>query len=110
MAYDEYLQDRINKILSKKGVSFEEKKMFGGLSFMINNKMAIGIVKNELMARVGPDYQEEALKRTGAKIMDFTGRPMKGYIFVEPNGFDDESDLEHWIDKSLTFNATLPAS
>lgn len=109
MAYDENLADRIRKQLHNKHVLFQEKKMMGGLSFMINDKMCVGIVKNDLMARVGKDNYEAALKKPGSRPMDFTGKPMKGYVFVEPAGIDMESELEYWIDLSLEFNKTLVA-
>ena len=74
---------------------------------MINNKMCIGIIKNELMARVGPGFQNDALKKEGARLMDFTGKPMKGYIYVSPEGFDSDEQLEFWVEKCLDFNKTI---
>ena len=84
MAYDEFLAERIQKVLAEKSIPYDPKKMFGGLAFMINGKMSVGIIKNELMARVGPEFHSEALKKDGARPMDFTGRPMKGYIYISP--------------------------
>lgn len=107
MAYDEHLADRIRKELQKKHIMFMEKKMMGGLTFMINNKMCVGIVKNDLMARIGEDNYESALKKPGCKPMDFTGKPMKGYVFLEPSGIDMDQELEYWIDLSIAFNGTL---
>ena len=107
MAYDENLADRIRKQLHNKHVLFAEKKMMGGLTFMVNGKMCVGIVKNDLMARVGKKNDEAALKMPGSRPMDFTGKPMKGYVFIEPAGIDMESELEYWIDLSLEFNKTL---
>ena len=107
MAYDEHLADRIGKILHNKHVLYIEKKMMGGLTFMINDKMCVGIVKNELMARIGKDKQEDALKKPGCRPMDFTGKPMKGYVFLEPGAIDLDSELEYWIDLSLEFNKAL---
>ncbi len=107
MAYDENLADRIRKQLHSKHVLFNEKKMMGGLTFMINNKMCVGIVKKDLMARVGKDNYEAALKKPGSRPMDFTGKPMKGYVFIEPSGIDMESELEYWISLSLEFNKIL---
>ena len=107
MAYDENLADRIRKQLHIKHVLFIEKKMMGGLTFMINDKMCIGIVKNELMARIGKDNYKAALQKPGCRPMDFTGKPMKGYVFLEPEGIDLDSDLDYWIDISLEFNKTL---
>jgi TfoX/Sxy family transcriptional regulator of competence genes len=107
MAYDENLADRIRKLLHEKRVLFKEKKMMGGLTFMIHDKMCVGIVNNDLMARIGKDKYESALKKQGCRAMDFTGRPMKGYVFLEPMAIDLDSELEFWIDLSLEFNKTL---
>ena len=107
MAYDEFLAERIQKVLADKNIPSEQKKMFGGLAFMINGKMSVGIIKNELMARVGPEFHTEALKKDGARPMDFTGRPMQGYIYVSPDGFDLDTQLEFWVDKCLEFNKIL---
>lgn len=107
MAYDEFLTDRIQKVLADKNMPSEQKKMFGGLAFMINGKMTIGIIKNDLMARIGPEFYSEALKKKDVRPMDFTGRPMEGYIFVSPEGFDLDEQLVFWIDKCLEFNKIL---
>jgi TfoX/Sxy family transcriptional regulator of competence genes len=107
MAYDEYLAERIEKVLAEKNVPNEPKKMFGGIAYMINGKMCIGIIKNELMARVGPDFHKEALKKGEARTMDFTGKPMEGYVYVSPEGFDNDSQLEFWIDRCLEFNKSF---
>ena len=74
---------------------------------MINGKMSVGIVKNELMARVGTEFHSEALKKEGARTMDFTGRPMEGYVFVSPEGFDTDEQLEFWVHKCVEFNKIL---
>jgi len=110
MAYDEYLADRIKRILETKKVNFEEKKMMGGLCYMVNDKMCAGIIKDMLMARIGPDIYEEALTKKGCQEMDFTKRPMKGYVYVEPEGIDMDSDLEYWIDLCLKFNPVAKSS
>jgi len=110
MAYDEYLQERIERILSDKTVVYEAKKMMGGLCYMIDGKMCLGIVKNDFMARVGPDLYLDLVDKEGARPMDFTKRPMKGYLFVEPDGVDREDDLEFWIDQCLAFNPIAKAS
>ena len=107
MAYDEYLPERISQILNQKKIQFEGKKMFGGIAFMINGKMCVGVVKNELMARVGKEKEQEALEHKGCRPMDFTGRPMKGYVFVEPEGIDQDVDLDYFIELGLAFNKTL---
>ena len=110
MAYDEFLAERIVKILYDKRVDFEAKKMMGGLTYMVDGKMCIGIVKNNLMARIGPDTYEDALKLDGCNEMDFTGRPMKGWVFVEPIGVDMDEDLEYWIQLCLDYNPFASSS
>lgn len=104
MAYDEYLAERISKVLSSKGSSFEEKKMFGGMCYMVDDKMCVGVVENKLMARIDPNDFESFLSDQGARPMDFTNRPMKGFIYVEPDGIDMDSDLEKWVERCLEFN------
>lgn len=110
MAFNEYLQERIEHVLNEKSIVYEERKMMGGLCFMVDDKMCVGIVKDDLMARVGTEVYEELLKRKGARKMDFTKRPMKGYVFVAPDGIDYEEDLEFWIEKCLEFNPKAKAS
>ena len=96
MAYDEHIADRIKQIFNEKKVPFEARKMMGGLCFMVDDKMCCGIhfdKKKEtdlLMARIGEKAAEGAMKEDGCHPMDFTGRPMKGYVFVTPNGFDTD--------------------
>lgn len=104
MPYNELLADRIRRSMKDRRVIFHEKEMMGGLAFMVNDKMCVGIVKEKLMARVGPDAYESALRKKGCKPMDFTGRPMKGFVFVEPKGIDSEKDLDYWLGLCLDFN------
>jgi len=116
MAYDQFLADRIHRLLKEKRANYFTKKMFAGLVFMVNDKMCCGIhfdKKKEtdlLMARIGDEASEEAMKRTGCHPMDFTGRPMKSYVFITPDGFDLEEDLEYWIDLCLAYNPLAKAS
>lgn len=116
MAYDEFLADRIRIILKEKSVSFIEKKMFGGLCYMVDDKMTCGIMFNKkkdtdtLMIRIGEDAEQLNQDKSGFQPMDFTGRPMKGYAFITPNGYDLESDLEHWIQLCIDFNPLAKAS
>lgn len=110
MAYDEYLADRVKNVFNEKRVSFEARKMMGGLCFMVDNKMCCGIVKDTLMARIGTDAYEEALTKESCKEMDFTGRPMKGYVFIDPIGIDMEDDLEYWLQLAIDFNPMAKAS
>jgi hypothetical protein len=108
MAYDENLADRVERTLKTIRISFEVKKMMGGLCYMINDKMCLGIIKNKLMARLDPEVYDAAVKRKGCHEMDFTGRPMKGFVFVEPEGTDMDKDLEYWIQLALDYNRIAP--
>jgi len=116
MAYDEFLADRARQILKQKSVGFEEKKMMGGLCFMVDDKMCFGIHidKNTdtslFMARVGVDQYENALSRSYCSEMTFTGRSMKGYVFVSAEGIDSDKDLESWIQMCLDFNPMAKSS
>ena len=107
MAYDENLAQRLRAAFDgTPGVV--EKKMFGGLAFMIGGNMFCGIVGDRLMVRVGPGQFEEALKLPHARPMDFTGRPMKGMIYVEPAGIDSDGRLKEWVNRGMKFVSTLP--
>lgn len=116
MAFDEFLADRIKIIFKEKKVSYDARKMMGGLCFMVDGKMCCGIhydKKKEmdlLMARIGENASKELIERKGALPMDFTGRPMKGYLFISPEGFDLEEDLEFWIQKCIDHNPDAKAS
>ena len=111
MAYSEQQADRIRQRLSP--YSFIEKKMMGGLIFMVREAMCVGIdidrqtQKDRLMVRVGTLQYEELLQQAGSKEMDFTGRVMRGFLFVDAEGFDLDSDLDFWIGRALEFNALL---
>jgi TfoX/Sxy family transcriptional regulator of competence genes len=104
MAYDELLADRVRIQLERKGMAFEEKKMMGGVAFMVDDKMCVGLTKNELMARIGPDKYDMALQLEGCKEMKFTGRPMRGFVFVEPEALDRDDQLEYWVQLCLEYN------
>ena len=110
MAFDEYLADRINKTLKDKNIVFEEKKMMGGLCFLVDDKMCVGIIKDQLMCRINPEIYQESLAKPGVEEMTFTGRPMKGYVFVEPEAVDDDNDLAYWIQLCLDFNPLAKSS
>jgi len=108
MAYDEGVAERLRELFARQpGVT--EKKMFGGLAFMYRGHMLVGIIGESLMARVGPDAYVAALKRPFVREMDFTGKPMKGYVYVDPAGYESDEDLNSWVDRCLDFNASLPA-
>ncbi len=110
MAYDEHLGDRIRQIMQTKNAPFFTKKMMGGLIFMVNEKMCCGIHIDKkygdslLMAKIGVEAYEQEIEKEECLPMDFTGRPMKGYIFIIPQGFDMDVDLEYWINKAVEFN------
>ena len=108
MAYDEKLAQRIRLSLPRRNV--EEKKMMGGLTFMVNGKMCVGVLKDDLMARIDPDVYESALRKKGCREMNFTGKPMRGFVFVGPSGTSDKKDLKYWLDLSLDFNKRSKAS
>ena len=108
MAYDEVLAQRAESLLGGQP-GFATKKMFGGLTFMVRGHMCCGVVKDDLMVRVGPDQSDEALSQPHARPMDFTGRPMDGFIYVEAEGLASDADLAAWIDRALTFNSTMPS-
>lgn len=92
MAYSEKLAERVREALV--GLpSIEEKAMMGGLTFMVNDKMCIGIIGNEMMCRIDPSLQEIALSKVGCRMRDFTGRPMKGYVMINDNGMNSQADL-----------------
>lgn len=110
MAYSEILAERVRKMLGKKGIAFEEKQMMGGLAFMVDNKMCMGISHDSLMARINPEFYEQALKEKGAREMDFTGHPMKGFLFINPDGVGNETDLEYWVQQCLDYNPVAPSS
>jgi len=110
MAYDEYLAERIKLILKEKNISFEERKMMGGIAFMVNDKMCVGITNNDLMARIDPEIYEESTTKKGCRPMDFTGRPMKGWVFIEPEAIDLDDDLNYWIRLALEYNPKAKSS
>jgi TfoX/Sxy family transcriptional regulator of competence genes len=108
MAYDLALADRIRRRLDGTP-GLVEKAMFGGIAFMVRGHMTVGVAGDELMVRVGKDRDAEALARHGARPMDFTGRPMRGWIAVAREGVEADDDLAWWIRAGLASTATLPA-
>lgn len=112
MAYNEFLVDRVRQRLHSAGKVIE-KNMMGGLIFMVNDKMCVGVDKEKhthkdrLMVRVGKLPYEELLNKKGSRVMDFTGQVMRGFLFIDPDGFDSEEDLDFWIEKALEFNGLL---
>jgi hypothetical protein len=109
VAYDEDLANRIREQLADEA-GLTEKAMFGGLAFLLNGNMAVGISSTaELMVRVGPDDNDDALSFPHARPFDMTGRPMNGWILVAPAGFDSDADLGAWVQRGVRFARTLPA-
>ena len=108
MAYDEKLAQRVRESLPRRDV--EEKKMMGGLTFMVNGKMCVGVLKDDLMVRLDPDVYDTALKKKDCRPMDFTDKPMRGFVFVEPKGTTSKKDLKYWLDLALDFNKRAKAS
>ena len=135
MAYDEGLAQRIREALADTGSRSEnsdptpgtaglgqeappkaevlgavvEKKMFGGLAFMLHGNMCVGVSGDDLMVRVGPDAYAEALAQPHAREMDFTGKPLRGFVYVDPLGFESDEDLAAWIERGARFVRSLPA-
>lgn len=108
MAFDEGVAQRLREALAGlKGIT--EKKMFGGIAFMDRGNMCCGVVSDTLMARVGPDAYAEALTRPHAREMDFTGKPLQGFVYVDPPGYAEDEQLRGWIELCRSFTSSLPA-
>jgi TfoX/Sxy family transcriptional regulator of competence genes len=110
MAYNEKLADRAREIIAVTHKITEEKKMFGGLCFMVNDKMCVGIEQDRMMVRFNPAIYEEIMEKEGCSPMDFTGKVMKGYAFVDANVLNTKKKLEYWIKLALDYNAIAKAS
>lgn len=108
MSYDEELAERLRTVVAARS-DVTEKRMFGGLAFLLNGHMFCGIIKEDLMVRVGPQKYETALLKPHARPMDFTGRPLNGYVYVAPAGYLRTETLKQWVLRSLDFVSTLPA-
>jgi hypothetical protein len=107
MAFDEDLADRIRVLVTRKrGVA--EKKMFGGLAFLINGNMSVGVHGDELIVRISPEATDAALKEPGARVFDITGRPMKGWLLVGGAGVEDAAALSKWVTRGVDYASTLP--
>ena len=107
MAFDEGLAQRLRELVqARRGIA--ERKMFGGLAFMSHGHMFVGVLGSTLMARVGPAEYAHALAKRHVRKMDFTGKPMKGYVFVDALGLESDSDLKRWVEICLGFVDSLP--
>src|SRR5216684_3601720 len=107
MTFDEGLAKRVRNLLRGEH-SFKEKRMFGGLAFMVNGHMCCGIVGEDLVVRVGTEEHEQALSQLHVRPMDFTGKPMKGFVYVGPSGYRTKAALKTWIKRGLRFVLSLP--
>ena len=110
MSYNEKLADRTREIIAVTHKNVEEKRMFGGLCFMVNDKMCVGVEKERLMVRFDPSKTEEVMEKEGSRPMDFTGRVMKGYVFVDVDALNTKKKLEYWIKLALEYNKIAKAS
>jgi TfoX/Sxy family transcriptional regulator of competence genes len=110
MAYNEKLADRVREIIAATHKKIEEKKMFGGLCFMVNGKMCIGVEKERLMIRLDPAVYEDVMEKDGVKPMDFTGKVMKGYVFVDIEVLNTKPKLNYWVQLALEYNKVAKIS
>ena len=108
MAFSEALAGRIRQRLARRK-NVEEKRMFGGVGFLLNGNLLVGVWKDSLIARLGPEQSDEALKEPHVKEFDITGRAMKGWVLVEPEGIENDDQLAGWIERVARFVRTLPA-
>ncbi len=108
MAYDEELAQRVRRLLGPLE-NIQERKMFGGLAFMLNGNMCCGVERDNLVIRTGPDTYEDALARPHARVFDFTGRPMRGFVYVGSEGLAGEAALSDWLEMAVAFAGSLPA-
>jgi TfoX/Sxy family transcriptional regulator of competence genes len=109
MAYNETLANRVRERLADMP-NIEEKAMMGGLTFMFNDKMCVGIIKDELMCRIDPQLHDTAVEKAGCRTMDFTNRPMIGYVLIDDTGMKTKKDFDYWIDLALDFNKKAKSS
>ena len=110
MPYDEKLADRTREIIAATHKNVEEKRMFGGLCFMVNDKMCVGVEKDRMMVRLDPAKFDEVMEKEGCKPMDFTGKIMKGFVFVDVEMLNTKKKLEYWVKLALEYNAIAKAS
>jgi TfoX/Sxy family transcriptional regulator of competence genes len=110
MPYNEKLADRTREIISFTHKNVVEKKMFGGLCFMVDNKMCVGVEQERLMVRLDPERYDEAMEKEGCKPMDFTGKIMKGYVFVDIDALNTKKKLDYWVQLALEFNSKAQSS
>jgi len=110
MSYNEKLADRTREIIAITHKKVQEKKMFGGLCFMVNEKMCVGVEHDRLMVRLDPAIYDEVMEKEGCKPMDFTGKVMRGYVFVDADVLNTKKNLGYWVKLALEYNKTAKAS
>jgi TfoX/Sxy family transcriptional regulator of competence genes len=110
MAYKQNLANMTRELIALTHKKVEEKAMFGGLCFMVNDKMALGVEKDRLMVRLNPDIYEEAMEKEGCKPMDFSGKVMKGFVFVDADVLTTKKKLNYWVQLALEYNKIAKAS
>ena len=110
MAYNETLANMTRELIAQTHRNVEEKSMFGGLCFMVNDKMALGVEKERLMVRLDPVIYDEVMEKEGCRQMDFSGKPMKGFVFVDAEVLNTKKKLEYWVKLALEFNKIAKAS
>ena len=110
MPFNEKLADRTRELITLTHKNVEEKRMFGGLCFMVNDKMCVGVEQNRMMVRLDPDKYDEVMEKDGCNPMDFTGKIMKGYVFVDADVLNTKKKLEYWIKLALEYNKIAKAS
>jgi len=108
MAYDAALADRVRKILGRRA-NLSEKKMFGGVGFLLSGNLCVCVWKDWLIVRLGRDRAESALREPFVKVFDVTGRAMRGWVMVDPGGLEGDDDVQRWCDAAMRFVKTLPA-
>ena len=107
MTYNQTLAERIRSQLGSSD-EIKEKKMFGGLGFIVNGNMACGIIGDDLVVRIGPEHYTQALSQPHTRPFDFSGKPMAGWIYVEPVGYEADRELKNWIQQGMKFARSLP--
>jgi TfoX/Sxy family transcriptional regulator of competence genes len=110
MAYNEKLADRVRELIVLAHENVEEKRMFGGLGFMVNDKMCVGVEKERLMLRLDPEKYEELIAKDGCSPMNFTGKPMKGFVYVDIDALNTNKKLKYWIQLALDYNKIVKYS
>ena len=104
MAFNEKLANRVREIISLTHKNVEEKKMFSGLCFMVNDKMCVGVHSNRIMVRFDPELNDKLIEKEGCKPMDFSGKPMRGFVFVDESVLQTKKQLSYWVELALAYN------